>query len=402
MKKRITILSLLFLSSGLIADDCCCCYCEPEPTECVDGVAYTVPAYDLQCDWGVSLDLEFLYWYARETDLSYAMTFTSKERSSTNETTVFAPSRYKDLGTKWDPGFRAGLGWNSACDGWDLSATYTWFHNRKTSSTSVPEFLVVPEVGEQGILNPWINQSFHQRNSQNQQVSNQNIQLFSKVAAKWRLQLNIIDLELGRKYWLSECFNLRPYAGVRGAWWKTRFRTTSTKETDPTRSQSFTYDFKFVDRFTNRVWGVGILGGLQPAWYFSCCFAIYGNIDVALLWGDIEGKKRERYTQPEARGVVDGSIDYSNRSNRKFSQMTPALDAGIGFRWEEIWCCDRFRTALDLGWEHHVYFDVNHRMKSVDTYVSGTAPVNTGFRSYFSQSGNLGLGGFVMRFKWDF
>jgi len=39
---------------------------------------------------------------------------------------------------------------------------------------------------------------------------------------------------------------------------------------------------------------------------------------------------------------------------------TPEL--GIGLRWEETWCCDRYRTSLDLVWEHHLIFDYNHRV----------------------------------------
>ncbi|NGX59140.1 MAG: hypothetical protein KR126chlam3_00287 [Chlamydiae bacterium] len=50
---------------------------------------------------------------------------------------------------------------------------------------------------------------------------------FDKIQAKWQLDFHSIDLEIGRKYWLSKCFNLRPYAGLRGAWTKTTFRTQS-------------------------------------------------------------------------------------------------------------------------------------------------------------------------------
>ena len=87
--------------------------------------------------------------------------------------------------------------------------------------------------------------------------------------------------------------------------------------------------------------------------------------------------------------------------------MTGLLDLAIGLRWERTWCCDRYRTALDLGWEHHIFFDQNHRWKT-DGLRSGTNGSSTAltnwqaYTGYDEASGNLGLGGFVFRLNLDF
>jgi len=31
--------------------------------------------------------------------------------------------------------------------------------------------------------------------------------------------------------------------------------------------------------------GVELLGGLEPAWYFTRCFSLYESVDIALAWG---------------------------------------------------------------------------------------------------------------------
>lgn len=80
--------------------------------------------------------------------------------------------------------------------------------------------------------------------------------------------------------------------------------------------------------------------------------------------------------------------------------MTPMLDAAIGLRWEETWCCDRFRTALDLGWEHHVLFNQNHRMKTNGGEV--VLAEASRFASYTEEMGDIALGGFVLRLAFDF
>lgn len=411
MKQQLIALSLI-ASSGLLAQEgsrdtqthnengycstCCCapCCCKPccvpQPKPCIDCECYTPAFYDLQCDWGASLDIEFLYWYARETNLSYALKFNAKEIIPDGDL-AFSPSDYKHVGTKWDPGFRLGLGWNSECDGWDGYLTWTWMKNKDSSSTSVSAF-EDPSPTDDALINSWMNQSFGNLTH-----------LFDHVSGSWRLTFNQIDLEIGRKYWNSRCFALRPYAAIRGAWWKTRFNTTSKRTIEPTGSSiqeqgSFT---KYQDKFTNRVWGVGFLGGLQPTWYFCCNFALYANFDVALLWGRFEAKKSEDYFAQNAT-TEDITVDYCNSSKSSFHQMTPMLDTAIGLRWEETWCCDRYRTALDLGWEHHVLFDQNHRVKSFDVYSGSSGPTTFGFRTYGEETGNIGMGGLVLRLRWDF
>jgi len=462
----------------------CCCErcCTPKPKKCIDCECYTPQFYDLQCDCGFFVDAEFLYWYARETNLSYALKIQSKE--STNvppedsplfrlKTLVFAPQTYEHLSTKWDPGFRVGVGFNSECDGWDYYLNWTYFHNKKSNSISVsPDYglkeelkegrdeerLFVPFFAENQeclLLNPWINASFHGigggfigQFSVNPIAilfgGGSSILSFDKINAKWRLSFNSIDLELGRKYWLSRCFNLRPYAGLRGAWTRTTFQTKSFRNASGIFSGiDFALDVTLKDRFKTRNWGAGLLGGIQPTWYFCNNFALYSNFDMALLWGEFENKKREKYRTvtnliaPEEFQFLSITItdpSYSNLSKSKFFQMNALLDMSIGFRWEENWCCDQYRTTVDIGWEHHIWFDHNHRNKTsgfisgggFETFDdSGQQPLSqlklspnvrqgnlnqdeeiqtivNVFSEYDEVTGNLGYGGLVVRLRFDF
>lgn len=78
----------------------CCCKpcCVPKPKKCIDCECYTPAYYDLQCTCGFFADVAFLYWYARETNLSYALQVQAVERTTVNGTItdpalVFAPQR---------------------------------------------------------------------------------------------------------------------------------------------------------------------------------------------------------------------------------------------------------------------------------------------------------------------
>ncbi|NGX59142.1 MAG: hypothetical protein KR126chlam3_00289 [Chlamydiae bacterium] len=269
------------------------------------------------------------------------------------------------------------------------------------------------------LINPWINASFH-GDTEAPFLS------FDKINAKWRLSFNSVDLELGRKYWLSKCFNLRPYAGLRGAWTRTTFRTKSLRNISfeieikpnigPDILSDEVLDANFKDRFKTRNWGAGLLGGIQPTWYFCSNFALYSNLDMALLWGECENKKREKYqtitistkiSPNQGDPITFTDPSYRNLSKSKFFQMNAILDLAIGLRWEEYWCCEQYRSTFDIGWEHHIWFDHNHRNKSSDFFFSipsrqdGTPEVN-GFRAYDEVTGNLCYGGLVVRLRFDF
>lgn len=464
MKKQLLALSMV-TASGLLANadtsnqsqqqscycnTCCCdpCCCIPKPKKCIDCECYTPAFYDLQCDWGFSFDAEFLYWYARETNLAYAAKIQAinvDTLGGTPNRTVLANQSYAQLGAAWGPGFRVGVGCNDDCDGWDYNLTWTWLCNSKTNQVSVDKDYLYdqaidlngfgnpffPNPGESALINPWINASF---DAMTRPFNGGPVGMtFDKVSAKYRLRFNQIDLDVGRKYWLSACFNLRPYTGLRGYWTKAKFRTVSSRNFSLSGTDFF---LTFKDRFRTTAWGVGIIGGFEPTWYFSRCFALYAKTGAALLWGDFKVKKEEKYfwsdiaIAPPAPPVpaavssakatssssVGSSCDtsctpcdppqYTASGRDRYPQMTGMLDLAIGLRWETTWCCDRYMTALDLGWEDHILLDQNHRFQTRDvvTLFPGglTEPQGWGYSSYDEAAGNLGLGGFVLRLNVDF
>lgn len=377
---------------------CGSCYCTPccvpEPKKCIDCECYTPQYYDLQCDWGAFFTVDFLYWYARESNLAYA----SKVQSLITTTDIpdvqsqiFVPKTYEHLDTAWDPGVRVGLGWNSCCDGWDTYLHWTYFQNNKNASTSVPSNFgfsdFIPGNGEFALLNPWLNASLH---------GPHDAQIFDAISAKWRLRFNNIDLEFGRKYWLSKCFTLRPYTGLRGAWTNTRFSTNSFRQ--PSNS---TLSQEFQNQFTNKYWGVGFIGGLQPNWHFCSNFILFANFDGSLIWGKAEMNGYESQTETEDSLLTNS---YSNSANDNFFKMQAILDLALGLRWEETWCCDRYRTTLDLGWEHHIWLNHNTRTKTMDYFQldEGTSFLANGYRTFTEETTDTMFGGFVLRARFDF
>lgn len=373
--------------------------CEPAPEKCIDCVCYNPPFYVQNCDCGIFAFVDILVWYARETNLPYAMEFTSTllPAATTVGTDVLVgvPVAIFYNDADWDPGFRLGAGWNSTCDSWDVSLYWTYYHNKsKNTSTSGVTSLAItdgvvflPQAGQTLLINPWVNSSFSTYFG--------GALSFDEITAQWRLNFNQIDLELGKKYWVSRCFNFRPFASLRAAWTRTTFQTNSEKN-------NVNLFLNFQDEFKNRNWGIGFSVGVQPVWYIWGNFAIFAGVDAALLWGEFKGTKNEIYNYE--RLVGDDIINWGleNTSTSRLFKMMPILDVSIGLRWEDRWWNNRLRSSFDFGWENHIWFDHGIKNATLDPIlITATTPDVNSFRTFNSNWGNLEYGGFVFRARFD-
>lgn len=434
--KMLIPVSLMTMACGFaadeIADNCCpqpaCCptecpkpSCVPKPKKCIDCECYNPQYYDLQCDWGMYAFVDFLYWYARESNLEFAnrTQYTLQSDQGPNDAFILDGYivRHHYLESKWNAGIRVGVGMNSDCDGWDVNLNWTYIDNHTSGSKSAP--LVTPDTVLatngliNGVNNPWASPITTTTLTVNPLTPAFTQVVGSRVSAKWSVIFNQLDFEFGKKYWVSKCFTLRPYTGLRGAWTHTNFHVKSFANGIESVQLGTIATIVNRNKFTNKFWGAGPLAGLQPQFVFGdwcgCgTFSLYGNLEGALIWGKFRGRNRTFYSAsylfineevPFASTQLANPIEKDN-----VSRMQGILDLGIGVRWEETWCCDRYITTIDLGWEHHYWFDFGlyHRTtagRDISPFNNLFMFTPTGSLNYTT---NLGLGGLVVRARLDF
>jgi hypothetical protein len=378
MKKQLLALSMI-ATSGLMAGNSsatyenmqqdCCSPCCNNPRPCVDSECYIPAFHNLQCDCGFFFDVEFLYWYSRQNTAPYARRFeliSDGSETSTPPSTVEVTRSLATLDESWDPGVRVGLGWNMGCDGWDLSLFWTYYKNTSSESFSIPEFAgdYPISLGDFGIevFAPTFGDT---------------INAFSSLRSKWTNRFNEIDFVLGKKVWWSHCFAIRPYAGLRGAWTRTRFEINGQ---DGPKGDS-NYLKQVSNRFEDKIWGVGFVGGIDPTFYFTDCFAIYANLGFSVQWGKFEEKNTGSvYIENDNTSGINAN--YSNNYSFEYYLMSSILDTGLGLRWESTWCDCQYRSNFDIGWEHHIWMPHSGRVGDVNA--------------------DLGYGGLVVRVRFDF
>lgn len=355
-------------------DQCCSDYCECEYSdECYDSCEQ--PCQEPLCDAYLPAvnplvsgcnDLyfigEFIYWTAREDNLGFLRRNQVVDRQAT------AGGRHGDVfHPDWNmqPGFKAGIGVIFCDEGWDVRAVYTWLRTRSTKeSASRPDGTRLTDLGWTYPVLKEFNDDFDLGNLQG-------------GSGSWKHDFNVIDLDLGRSFYVSPCLELRPHFGLKGTWQKQEFDIEYLTETSEEPISSFEVkSFNELD-----YWGIGVSAGLESVWRIWSCFALLGEFSATALWQRFDADTHV-YSKELSNNV---HLVFRNDDNT-FHSIHPVLEGLVGIRLDWFFCCDNYHLGFDFAWELQYWGDQNQ------------------FRGAITDArlGDLSLQGFTFRLKFDF
>jgi hypothetical protein len=297
---------------------------------------------------------EALYFNASEDGLGYV----TESNSSTN---VFG--RVKSATYDWDWGFRAGAGINMPHDGWDLFANWTWFHTKDHQNKNT-------EAGE-----------FFYPNWYNASSSNANLtHTATNVKNDTHLRINMLDLELGREFFVSKWLTVRPHIGGRASW---LFRSFKNEY----QGGSITAG-NFVKEDThNRFRGAGLRGGLDSQWGLGSGWSFFGQMAFALVYG------RQHVNVETSQVASSGSVAPNLTAHDNWGAVRGITDLALGLRWDQLFSGDAYRVRLQAAWEQHMFlaFNQNHSFTN-----------STGQGVLVGNKGDLSLSGVSFEARFDF
>lgn len=285
------------------------------------------PKCDNQGSWDLWAD--FLWW---SSNLNNITGFDVDETATTTDIDINV--HLKRPGSHWDPGVRVGAGWNTGYDNWDIQGYWTWFYNSSKKGESPASFEV-----------------------------NEIESLFDEGHAKARLRYNAADFEIGKAYYVSRHFFIRPFTGIHAIW--TSLHTSFDYESDLTA----TVNFPFVStglineplsatssgaadadvKLSIETWGVGPRIGFNSNWGDFRGFSLAGNISASLLYGKLLGK---------AKLDIDSANDIDvHVRDHEYWQVMPTLQMFWGVSYA---CCfgkgqNQFRVST--GWESNFIWE---------------------------------------------
>jgi len=287
-------------------------------------------------DQAVYFTLDFLYWSAHNHGFSWA----NKNYDDTTRKPIDLRVLYVD--EKWEPGFRFGIGWDTLHDYWDILAQWTYYHNYSKDSASSPNADYI--VGGGIYPSSGMATNFIYRNGK----------------AHWRLNYNMLDLEIGKTFYISKYLSFRAHAGTRGGWIDQSFRSEFT---------NMTYDKEPPIRDTvyhceQDYWGLGPRLGINGDWHLGAGFSIFGNIAAALLYGKFDVHETQRFLAADTTyrywTLIPGVYNEILGLKRDFYELSPNLEMIIGLSWGECFYNEKVYFGLKAGWETNYWWNQYH------------------------------------------
>lgn len=299
-------------------------------------------AYLDRCDNGFFGSAELLYFMA-DTRIDYASVINLDSRTpDLVETADIRRARFF-----WDPGFRITLGYDLPCDQWAIAADYTYFrtHARHTSKnvaslTTGEGTFVIPAMGPFQESVPFIDGSDQS--------------LFptsSRVDFTGTIRLNQVTVYLDRKFNVTPCLTLDPYAGFKGLViqqaYRDRFVADGINIQNGDQFSAFTL-FRASDHFQ----GYGAMVGLKTYWDILSNLSLFVDFGTSLL----ATQSRVNFRYFDTTGTNPTFVQ-----RYRLDEVGYTLDGGASLLWQQP-LCNGGAFTVKLGWEAHYISDQNRLM----------------------------------------
>ncbi len=273
---------------------------------------------------------DFIYWKAKEDGLDYAFSGTTEGFSAESaEKGSIRQPRFR-----YEPGFKLGGGLKFRHDGWDAFAQYTWLRANHHG-------------GHHG----------HGSDEQSNIMMPRNGQLITfysdHSSANWSLKLNMLDLELGRNFWISKHLTLRPFIGMKFDWMRQNFNVKYDDIDTGAVGDTYLDDADVHMKMKESQWGVGIRSGLNTAWYMWKNWCVFGDIALSGMLNDFDVTRKDRVS-------TDIDLEWTQNHIRKdYNPVTAVIEWALGLRYETAFHDDDYMFQFQAGWEQQVWFNQN-------------------------------------------
>lgn len=285
---------------------------------------------------GFFVTADYLFWSFNEDQLQFA-TVSSEPLIYSGTATKL---KIEDQDFDWNSGFRIGAGGRLPYDNWDLYLNWTYFDFTNDKKVNRPN--EISPLGSTAVA--------------------------STAKAKWHMNFETLDLELGKAFEISRFVVFRPHIGVEGALIDQKQTVTFG---DLTGGGLFAPDY--IRRKNNSL-AIGPRIGLNTRWLVGAGIGIVGNISGSILYSkfDVNSKFSSSFGQ-----------NLLLKSNTHL--IRPNVQIALGVDWAY---CFNNKQVLLLGANYETQF----------WWGQWTSPTI----STFNINGDLGSQGLTVKFRYDF
>lgn len=299
--------------------------------------------------------------------------------------------KYLNPRSKWNFGFKFGIGYNSTRDGWDFQLLWTHFRNRASKTdTAVP-------TTNNTLLPLW---SAFASSAAGGTTQNNMILFTSSINSNWKLELDLIDLDMGREFWNSKYVTLRPHIGLRYASIKQLFELEFLGGSWSVVTTPSTAATTGIVRLHNDFKGLGVAAGLESTWLLGRGFGFWGNVNLSLVYGRFDLD----HTEDNSLGSPNFTRTPILETDEGFHSTKAMTDLELGVEWTTMFSDCNYGFTLSLAWEHHMFFNQNQlwRVNRFGALGAQPQPNNTGTNAFIRRRGDLSTQGWTLTATFDF
>ncbi|MBS0649840.1 MAG: hypothetical protein JSR93_01640 [Verrucomicrobia bacterium] len=323
------------------------------PSQSSADAMYSSAAPPFKSGWGIIAFGDWLYWRANEEGLNYALRGVRPLIA-----TQGIKGELFDISPGYHSGFRIGVNAIFPRDKWDLLFYWTSYHNDSHSSVSPKASQTVWPV----LLN----------------INNNPFALSAK--ADWKIHINVLDLELGRSFFVAKHLSIRPFIGFEAAWIKQHLNADYFNITLFQFGQFFPGD-DISSHNRNLFSGYGLRGGINTKWPLFCGISLLGNVSFSLLCSDFDISQYEKNINSSPRTSLKDDLHLTSQSLQMF--------AGICWEWQFM--KNRCYFNLHAGWEQQIWFDQNQ----MNIFLNDSS-LRANVGNTINQQGDLTLSGLAL------
>ncbi len=322
-------------------------------------------------------DVSFTYWYISQEGLRLATNgvLNGSNLLSAVNTTAYFPS------FSYEPGFKFGIG-GVVCDEWQYRGEYTWVHtNVKGGNQSLPVNETTPAgstIVSSGASVFSLDDWFLQGSSLGQAIA------ASSIASHWTLNMNLVDLTVGRPYYQGRDLTISPFSGLEIAVISQKLNLSLT---EPAGQFSGLPYQPISSQTSYNSWGIGPTVGFNGSYLLPGHFRLEGNGAFNLLYTTYT--TIEHSEDPASVLFNNGpyTVQYTD-----YRAVRPNASLELGLGWGQYMQDGDTHIDLSATYEFAVYWAQNMMRKLLDDTLTGTSPA----------TGDLFTQGLTLTGRFDF
>lgn len=339
---------------------------DPYPSQTSSGEMFASAMPTLENTWGVIIAGEWLYWRPEEEGFEYGVqSINNTDEPPFDTANIFGGVRgpISKISPKYSSGYRISLDLKLPHDSWDLTGAWTRYQNSRRGH--------IEEKPKQIIWPLFLNDNFVPK----------------AISAKAKLELDytVLDVELGRSFFVAKHLSVHPYVGFAAAWIQQVFTIDYMDVTLETCGIATLLIPRIHSHNHNKFNGYGMSAGFDTKWPLAWGFSLEGDLYAALLYAKTDVRQFETLSDGNPRTRLKDGLH----------SLIPVVKLFGGISWEKQFCSEKCYFNLHGGWEEQVWFKCNHTEKNINGSLSNVGAA-------IDRQGNLTLSGWTFGAKFGF